>query len=158
MLKKWAIMATVYENVSILTSTLPDFDTPPISPFSLKPFHTLKFLAFFLSLKMLFLFPIDVIQSSLFAKHIALAFIYTTNLWFSSNVILAKISTLQCCRCRKRGFVPVKYFTRHLNGLNIDNTVICVSASFYLLSFWDIYQPHFPSYTRTKQTITKDND
>lgn len=53
------------------------------------------------------LFPIDVIQSSLFAKHIALAFIYTTNLWFSSNVILAKISTLQCCRCRKRGFVPV---------------------------------------------------
>ena len=118
-----------------------------------------KFLAFFLlSLKILFLFPIDVIQSSLFAKHIALAFIYTTNLWFSSNVILAKISTLQCCRCRKRGFVPVKYFTRHLNGLYIDNTVICVSASFYLLSFWDIYQPHFPSYTRTKQAITKDND
>ena len=105
-----------------------------------------------------FLFPIDLMQSSLFANHIALAFIFTTNLWFSSNVILAKISTLQCCRCRKRGFVPVKYFTRHLNGLNIDNTVICVSASFYLLSFWDIYQPHFPSYTRTKQAITKDND
>ena len=122
-------------------------------------FPDILFLAFFLlSLKILFLFPIDVIQSSLFAKHIALAFIYTTNLWFSSNVILAKISTLQCCRCRKRGFVPVKYFTRHLNGLNIDNTVICVSASFYLLSFWDIYQPHFPSYTRTKQAITKDND
>ena len=35
-------MATVYENVSILTSTLPDFNTAPISPFSLKPFHTPK--------------------------------------------------------------------------------------------------------------------
>ena len=91
-----------------------------------------------------FLFPIDVIQSSLFAKHIALAFIYTTNLWFSSNVILAKISTRQCCRCRKRGFVPVKYFTRHLNGLNIDNTVICVSESFYLLSFLGHISDSFP--------------